>query len=235
MFKRDGVYFMLTSGNSGRQPNQQECATATSITGRWAAMADAGDDTGYGSQTTFVLPVQGAQGTSYLYVGDSWGNSMGGMVNDSQYNWLPLTFPVKTTMNLPWYPQVAVDTVAGTVTGVGGGPYCNLVARHNQQWRFEDQGGLLPPGGPAQLQVPARQGRLHCQRRSSDPVALRCRHQPAVPTPDGLTRAGACRRHRTGPGSLSSAVGDGPAIGGPPRRWTTVTFEYPPGPYQFTS
>jgi len=130
-------------------------------------MTDIGDATSYGSQTAFVLPVQGTSGTSYLYMGDRWGNSMGGTVNDSQYVWLPLTFPTRTTMNLPWYPQVAVDTAAGTVSGVGGGPYYSLVARHsgkclditdnsaadsavalqytctgglNQQWRLQDTG-----------------------------------------------------------------------------------------------
>ncbi|MFF8234017.1 hypothetical protein [Streptomyces caelestis] len=41
--------------------------------------------------TTFVLPVQGTTGTSYLCMGDRWGNSVGGTVNDSQYVWLPLT------------------------------------------------------------------------------------------------------------------------------------------------
>lgn len=94
-------------------------------------MTEIGDATAYGSQTTFVLPVQGTSGTSYLYMADRWGNSMGGTVNDSPYVWLPLTFPTRTTMNLPWYPQVAIDTAAGTVTGVGGGPYYNLVARHS--------------------------------------------------------------------------------------------------------
>ncbi|WP_371574358.1 RICIN domain-containing protein [Streptomyces sp. NBC_01314] len=167
LFKRNGVYFMLTSGNSGWKPNQQRYATATSIAGPWTAMSDIGDATGYGSQTTFVLPVQGTSGTSYLYMGDRWGNSMDGTVNDSQYVWLPLTFPTKTTMNLPWYPQISIDTSAGTVSGVGGGPYYNLVARHsgkcldisdnsaadnavavqytciaglNQQWRLQDAG-----------------------------------------------------------------------------------------------
>ncbi|MFJ1910663.1 RICIN domain-containing protein [Streptomyces sp. NPDC088147] len=132
LFKRDGVYFMLTSGNSGWAPNQQRYATATSITGPWSAMADVGDATGYGSQTTFVLPVQGTSGTSYLYMGDRWGNSWpGGTVNDSRYVWLPLSFPTRTTMTLPWYPQISVDAAAGTVSGVGGGPYYTLVARHS--------------------------------------------------------------------------------------------------------
>jgi hypothetical protein len=168
LFKRDGVYFMLTSGNSGWSPNQQKYATAPSVTGPWTAMTDVGDATAYGSQTTFVLPVQGTSGTSYLYMGDRWGNSMGGTVNDSQYVWLPLTFPTKTTMDMPWYPQIAIDTDAGTITGVGGGPYYTLKARHsgkcldisdnsaadsafaiqytcsgglNEQWRLKDAGG----------------------------------------------------------------------------------------------
>ncbi|WP_237557721.1 MULTISPECIES: RICIN domain-containing protein [Streptomyces] len=168
LFKRGGVYFMLTSGTSGWNPNQQKYATATSLTGPWTAMRDVGDATAYDSQTAYVLPIQGTSSTSYLYMGDRWGNSMGGTVNDSQYVWLPLTFPTSRTMNLPWYPQVAIDPAAGTVTGVGGGPYYNFVARHsgrcldvadnsaadsydvlqwdcngglNQQWRFKDAGG----------------------------------------------------------------------------------------------
>ncbi|WP_030267186.1 RICIN domain-containing protein [Streptomyces sp. NRRL B-24484] len=168
MFKRNGVYFLLTSGATGWWPNQQKYATATSISGPWTALADAGDRTAYGSQTAFVLPVQGTAGTSYLYMGDRWGDSIGGKVKDSQYVWLPLSFPTNTTMVLPWYPQIAIDTAAGTLNGAGGGPYYNLVARHsgkcvdvgdnsaanlaavmqwscngglNQQLRFVDAGG----------------------------------------------------------------------------------------------
>ncbi|MBD0734867.1 beta-xylosidase [Streptomyces sp. CBMA29] len=168
LFKRGSVYFMLTSANSGWSPNQQRYATATNPAGPWTAMTDVGDHTAYGSQTAYVLPVQGTSGTSYLYMGDRWGNSMGGNVESSQYVWLPLTFPTATTMDLPWYPQVGIDTGTGAVTGVAGGPYDNLVARHsgkcldvsdnsaadsatvvqwtcgaglNQQWRMTSTGG----------------------------------------------------------------------------------------------
>lgn len=50
---------------------------------------------------------------------------------DSQYVWLPLTFPTRTTMDMPWYRQISLDTAVGTDTGVGGGPYCNLAPRHS--------------------------------------------------------------------------------------------------------
>ncbi|MDN3297634.1 RICIN domain-containing protein [Streptomyces ficellus] len=130
LFKRGDVYFMLTSGATGWNPNQQKYATATSPAGPWSAMADIGDATAYGSQTAWVLPVQGTRATSYLYLGDRWGNSFGQKVNDSRYVWAPLSFPTSTTMTMDWYPELVIDTEAGTVTGRGG-PYETLTARHS--------------------------------------------------------------------------------------------------------
>ncbi|MFJ1809329.1 MULTISPECIES: RICIN domain-containing protein [unclassified Streptomyces] len=130
LFKRGGVYFMLTSAATGWNPNQQQYATATSLAGPWSAMTNVGDSTAYGSQTAYVLPVQGSSGTSYLYLGDRWGNSFGGTVNDSRYVWLPLTFPTTTSLSMSWSPEVTVDTAAGTVTGTSA-TYNTLVARHS--------------------------------------------------------------------------------------------------------
>ncbi|MFF7762660.1 RICIN domain-containing protein [Streptomyces griseorubiginosus] len=130
LFKRGNVYFMLTSGATGWSANQQQYATATSLTGPWTSMANVGDSTTYNSQTAYVLPVQGTSGTSYLYMGDRWGNSFGGTVNDSRYVWLPLTFPTSTTMSMSWYPEVTVDTAAGTIGGTSA-TYNTLVARHS--------------------------------------------------------------------------------------------------------
>lgn len=132
LFKRGGVYFMLTSGATGWNPNQQQYATATSIAGPWSAMKNIGDSTAYGSQTAFVLPVQGTSGTSYLYLGDRWGNSFGGTVNDSRYVWLPLTFSNSTTMSMTWSPEVTIDTATGTVTGTAA-TYNTLIARHSSK------------------------------------------------------------------------------------------------------
>ncbi|MEV0218863.1 RICIN domain-containing protein [Streptomyces sp. NPDC050704] len=132
LFKRNGVYFMLTSGATGWNPNQQQYATATSIAGPWTAMKNVGDSTTYGSQTAYVLPVQGSSGTSYLYMGDRWGNAFGGTVNDSRYVWLPLSFPNSTTMSMSWSPEVTVDTSAGTVTGTSA-TYNTLAARHSSK------------------------------------------------------------------------------------------------------
>ncbi len=59
LFKRNGVYFMLTSAATGWNANQQQYATATSIAGPWTAMTNVGDSTTYNSQTAYVLPLQG--------------------------------------------------------------------------------------------------------------------------------------------------------------------------------
>src|SRR5690606_41355178 len=61
LFKRNGVYFMLTSGATGWRPNQARYATATSITGPWSGWQNVADSTTYGSQPAFVLPIQGSQ------------------------------------------------------------------------------------------------------------------------------------------------------------------------------
>ncbi|MET9913628.1 RICIN domain-containing protein [Streptomyces sp. NPDC006476] len=130
LFKRGGVYFMLTSGATGWSANQQQYATATSLSGPWTSWTNVGDSTAYNSQTAYVLTVTGTAGTSYLYMGDRWGNSFGGTVNDSRYVWLPLTFPTSTSMSLSWYPEVTVDTAAGTISGTSA-TYNTLVARHS--------------------------------------------------------------------------------------------------------
>lgn len=132
LFKRNGVYFMLTSGATGWNPNQQQYATATSLAGPWSAMQNVGDSTAFGSQTAYVLPVQGSSGTSYLYLGDRWGNSFGGRVGDSRYVWLPLAFPTSTSLSMSWTPEVTVDAAAGTVTGTSA-TYHTLVARHSSR------------------------------------------------------------------------------------------------------
>ncbi|MGA5760718.1 RICIN domain-containing protein [Nonomuraea bangladeshensis] len=130
LFKRGGVYFMLTSGATGWQPNQARYATATAIIGSWSAWQDVGDATTFGSQPAYVLPVQGTSGTSYLYLGDRWAGAWGGPVNDSRYVWLPVQFPSATSMSLSYARELTIDAAAGTITAVGSG-HDRLTVRHS--------------------------------------------------------------------------------------------------------
>ncbi|MFC6018335.1 RICIN domain-containing protein [Plantactinospora solaniradicis] len=117
LFKRGSTYFMLTSAATGWSPNQAKYATAASISGPWSGWTNVGDSTTFRSQPTYVLPIQGSSTTSYLYMGDRWAGAWDGPVGDSQYVWLPISFPSSTSMSLTWYPSITIDTATGTVTG----------------------------------------------------------------------------------------------------------------------
>jgi hypothetical protein len=130
MFKRNGVYFLLTSAATGWAPNQQKYATATSVAGAWSGLSNVGDSTGYASQAAFVLPVQGSSTTSYLYLGDRWAGAWGGSVNSSNYVWLPLTFGSATSISMSYYGTLSIDAATGSISGLTSG-YDNLVVRHS--------------------------------------------------------------------------------------------------------
>lgn len=124
VFKRGATYFLITSGATGWSPNQAKYATASSIGGTWSNPVNFGDSTTYGSQSAYVIPVEGSSTTSYLYLGDRWAGAWGESVNSSRYVWLPLSFPTSTTLEMNWYPSLDIDTATGVVTGnTSGGEF----------------------------------------------------------------------------------------------------------------
>jgi hypothetical protein len=122
LFKRGNYYFLLTSAATGWTPNQAKYAYSTSLTSGWSGLANIGNSTTYNSQPAFVIPVSGTSATTYLYLGDHWGDSFGGRPNDSKYTWLPLTFGSNTSMSMSYNAYTTIDTATGVVTlGSGGG------------------------------------------------------------------------------------------------------------------
>jgi hypothetical protein len=117
LFKRDGVYFLLTSGATGWDPNQAQYATSRAIGSGWSSMQNVANGTTFHSQSTYVLPVQGSSGTSYLYLGDRWAGAWGGRVNDSSYVWQPIEFPSPTSMHMSWNNTLSFDVAAGSISG----------------------------------------------------------------------------------------------------------------------
>jgi hypothetical protein len=118
MFKRGSVYFLVTSGATGWNPNQAKYATATSIAGTWSGLQNFADATTYDSQPAFVIPVQGSATTSYLYMGDRWAGAWSRPVNESKYVWLPLSFPSSTSLAMSWSSSVNIDAATGAISGV---------------------------------------------------------------------------------------------------------------------
>jgi hypothetical protein len=74
-FKKDGRWFLLSSACTGWRPNQGAYAFAKEGTpeGRWSLLQNFGDATTFGSQPSFVLPVEKDGRTRYYYFADRWG------------------------------------------------------------------------------------------------------------------------------------------------------------------
>ncbi|WP_138754449.1 immunoglobulin-like domain-containing protein [Paenibacillus sinopodophylli] len=87
--KKDGIYYMFTSGLSGWYPNQGMYATTTNIEDKnaWSSLKKFGDPATYYTQSSFIVSVYGSETTSYVYVGDRWTPTA---LRESQYIWLPL-------------------------------------------------------------------------------------------------------------------------------------------------
>lgn len=87
--KIGGMYYLFGSHLTGWSTNDNQYATATSITGTWSgwrSFAPSGTST-CNSQSTSILPVSGSAGTTYLFMADRWNP---GNLADSRYLWQPL-------------------------------------------------------------------------------------------------------------------------------------------------
>ena len=92
LFKKDGHYFLITSGCTGWAPNTARLFSAETIWGPWTEQANPciGDDAHltFHSQSTFVLPVVGKK-DAFIFMADRWTpkNPI-----DARYIWLPIRF-----------------------------------------------------------------------------------------------------------------------------------------------
>jgi hypothetical protein len=92
VFKRNGRYYFIASGCTAWAPNAARSAVADSPWGPWRELGNpcVGDDadTTFHSQSTFVLPVAGAE-PGFIFMADRWSQWD---LADSRYVWLPLEF-----------------------------------------------------------------------------------------------------------------------------------------------
>lgn len=92
LFKKDGRYYMITSGCTGWEPNAARLLTADSIMGTWTRHPNPcrGDnaDLTFHTQGTFILPVEGRK-DAFIFLADRWRpeNPI-----DGRYVWLPVEF-----------------------------------------------------------------------------------------------------------------------------------------------
>ncbi|WP_171032339.1 discoidin domain-containing protein [Polaribacter aestuariivivens] len=72
IFKKDNLYYMLSSTKTGWDPNQMQYSTSTSLKSGWSSWKNVGNRITFDSQPTDVLTITGSAGTNYYYVGDRW-------------------------------------------------------------------------------------------------------------------------------------------------------------------
>lgn len=97
VFKRNGIYFMLTSACTGWTPNQSSYAWAKSMAGPWSERKNFGDETTYYSQPTCVLQPDSNE-DAWWYLGDRWGGTEGYF--NSEYVMLPIRFASDTVLSI---------------------------------------------------------------------------------------------------------------------------------------
>lgn len=125
MFKDGDTYYLITSGQSGWNPNPcQYSYVEGDIFGEWATNKKfAVNDIPYGtqqettfrSQSTFILPVRDEDGNKvpgkFVYMGDRWFREN---LQDSRYIWLPLNFNGEThEITMEWKDEWSFKDLIG--------------------------------------------------------------------------------------------------------------------------
>lgn len=110
VFKRNGKYYLLSSGCTAWDPNQAEIAVADSIMGPWTTLGNPctgkdADKTFY-AQSTYVQPVAGKK-DMYVAMFDRWKKTD---LADSRYVWLPIVFDGEMPL-IPWKEDWTIDSL----------------------------------------------------------------------------------------------------------------------------
>lgn len=115
LFRKDDTYFFVGSDLTGWERNDNYYYTAGSLHGPWTRrgfVAPEGTLT-WNSQVTFVLPIQGARGTTFMFMGDRW--SYPRQASAATYVWQPLEVEGEK-LAIPTYRSAwRIDMARGTI------------------------------------------------------------------------------------------------------------------------
>lgn len=109
IMKRNGVYWMITSGCTGWAPNKARMFTATSIWGPWKQLPNPcvgpNADLTFGGQSTYILKIADRPDT-YIFMADIWRPEH---PSDARYIWLPIEFKADGTPVVEWKDEWSMD------------------------------------------------------------------------------------------------------------------------------
>ncbi|MGO4771281.1 glycoside hydrolase family 43 protein [Flavobacterium sp. W22_SRS_FK3] len=111
VFKKDGIYYMITSGCTGWDPNEARSFKSKSIWGPWEALGNpcVGKDADltFHSQSTYIFSVQGKK-DQFIFMADRW-NPKNPI--DGTYIWLPIKITEEKPI-LKWFDKWNLETLA---------------------------------------------------------------------------------------------------------------------------
>lgn len=110
VFKKDGKYWMITSGCTGWAPNAARLSSSDSIFGKWKSHPNPCTgpeaETTFGGQGTYILPVNGKN--LFIFMADIWKprNPI-----DARYVWLPISFSEEGVPILEWKDKWSIQDI----------------------------------------------------------------------------------------------------------------------------
>jgi hypothetical protein len=113
IFKRNNIYYYGTSRTAMITSTATNFYTATDLAGPWSpprVLSTPGSNNSWDTQCNFVVPFQGAHGTTYMYDGDRY------IKTDARRGnilWLPMEFDGDTPI-MNYYQDWEINPAAGT-------------------------------------------------------------------------------------------------------------------------
>lgn len=108
LFKKDGKYYLITSGCTGWAPNQASLHVANTIFGPYVLKGDpmTGENAAktFGGQSTFVLPLAGKK-DAFIFIADQWNPKD---LKDSRYVFLPVDIQ-EEKVSIGWLDNWKLD------------------------------------------------------------------------------------------------------------------------------
>ena len=108
IFKRDGVYWMITSGCTGWDPNEARMFKSESIWGPWEQLPSPfrgeGANKSFYTQGTYIFKIQGTD--QYVFMADRW---IPRSLKNSRHIWLPIEYDTDGTPLLYWKESWTVE------------------------------------------------------------------------------------------------------------------------------
>lgn len=106
IFKKDGIYWMITSGCTGWDPNEARMFSASSIWGPWTQHPNPcrgeNAELTFGGQSTYILTLPEGSKYRYIFMADIWRPKH---PIDARYIWLPIQFDSDGTPVVEWMDE----------------------------------------------------------------------------------------------------------------------------------